>query len=63
MLIGVFQLIGFPLGLIPLEVSDQIGGYRIGGLLAYFVPGIGWAALGVSFWKAQVPIVSQPAQY
>ena len=42
MLIGIFQVIAFGLALIPLEVVDQIDGYRIFGLFAHFVTGIGW---------------------
>ena len=51
-LIGVCQLIAFAVGLVPLEVSDQFGGYRIYGLFAYFVTGIGYMILGVCYWQA-----------
>lgn len=61
-LIGIFQVIAFTLALIPLEVSDQIGGYRIFGLFAHFLTGIGWVALGVGFWKTQLTIVIKPAR-
>ena len=50
-LIGICQVIGFALALIPLEISDPFGGYRVTGLFAYFFTGLGFAALGVSFWK------------
>lgn len=55
LVIGSFQLFSFVLALIPLAVSNQISGYRIFGLFAYFFTGIGWMALGLSFWKAQTP--------
>jgi len=51
MLIGIFQVIAFTLALIPLEISDPFGGYRVFGLFAYFFSGLGWALLGVSFWN------------
>jgi hypothetical protein len=62
MLIGVFQEIAFASAMIPLEVSDQIGGYRMYGLFAHFLTGIGWGALGVSLWQAQTLDVIEPAQ-
>jgi hypothetical protein len=62
MLIGIFQVLAFALAMIPLGVSDQIGGYRLYGLFAHFLAGIGWVAFGVSFWKTQVPIAIEPAR-
>jgi hypothetical protein len=62
MLIGILQAIAFALAMIPLEVSDQIGGYRIYGLFAHFLTGIGWIALGVNFWKTPAAIISEPVQ-
>jgi hypothetical protein len=56
MLIGVFQALAFALALMPQEISDQVGGYRIYGLFAHFLTGIGWAALGLSFWRAQAAL-------
>jgi hypothetical protein len=53
MSVGIFQIIAFALALIPLEVSDQIGGYRIYGLVAYLLTGLGWVAFGGSLWNAQ----------
>ena len=47
-LIGSTQVIGFALALIPQEISDPFGGYRVSGRFAYFLTGLGWAALGVS---------------
>ena len=49
--IGIAQVFAFVLALIPLEVSDQIGGYRIYGLVAHLLTGLGWIALGVNLWK------------
>lgn len=56
MLLGVFQLIAFGLALVPLGVSDQIGGYRLYGLFAHFATGIGWVMLGVRFWKTLIGV-------
>jgi hypothetical protein len=53
LIIGSFLVIAFAWALVPLHVSDQIGGYRIFGLLAHFVTGIGWAVLGVRFWQTR----------
>lgn len=61
MFIGVCQLLAFALALVPLGVADQFGGYRIFGLFAHFVTGIGWIVLGISLWKTRVPIVIKPA--
>ena len=57
LLIGIFQLIAFGLALVPNEVSDPLGGYRIYGIFAHFLSGLGWAALGWYFWqeKAVIP--------
>jgi hypothetical protein len=62
MLIGIFQVIAFALALIPLEVSDPFGGYRVYGVFAHFLTGISWIALGVEFWKTPVFIAIKPAQ-
>jgi hypothetical protein len=56
LLIGVFQLIAFALALIPLELSDQFGGYRIYGIFAHFLIGLSWTALGWTFWKEKTTI-------
>jgi hypothetical protein len=56
MLLGVFQALAFALALMPHEISDQVGGYRIYGLFAHFLTGIGWAALGLSFWRTQAAL-------
>jgi hypothetical protein len=46
MLIGIFQLFAFALALIPSEIYDQFAGYRVYGVFAHFLTGIGWVALG-----------------
>jgi len=63
MLIEFFQVMAFALALIPLEVSDQIGGYRIYGLFAHFLTGIGWVALGVSFGRRRSRPPDTPPHY
>ena len=62
MFIGIFQIIAFALAMVPNEASDPIGGYRIYGLFAHFLPGILLVAPGESLWKTQVPIATEPAQ-
>jgi hypothetical protein len=62
MFIGIFQIIAFSLALIPLEVSDQIDGYRIYGIFAHLLPGIGWVLLGASLWKKQAVVIIEPVQ-
>ncbi len=44
--VGLVLLVAFALALIPLEVADPIGGYRIYGFVAHFVAGLGWALFG-----------------
>ncbi len=51
MLMGISLGMAFVCALVPQEVSDPIGGYRVFGLLAYFVPGICWGLFGAGFWK------------
>ena len=62
MFIGIAQAIAFAMELIPIEVSDQIGGYRIYGLVSHLLTGLGWVAFGISFWKIRVPITIELAQ-
>lgn len=62
MLIGIFQVVAFALALLPLEVSDSIGGYRTYGIFAHFLSGAGWVAFGVSYWQSQATIVIEPRQ-
>ena len=37
--------------MIPLEVSDRIGGYRIFGLMANLLFGAGWVVFGTGLWR------------
>jgi len=61
LLIGISQVIAFALALIPLDISDPIGGYRVYGGLAHFLTGMGWIALGASMWKRQASVAIQPS--
>jgi hypothetical protein len=49
--LGVLLLLAFPMFLIPLEIFDQIEGYRIYGILAHLLFGAGWILLGFSLMK------------
>jgi len=60
LLIGIFQVIAFALALIPLEVSDPFGGYRVYGIFAHFLTGIGWIVLGVGMWKRPAGVAIEP---
>jgi hypothetical protein len=46
--VGIVLTIAFALVLVPIEVADSIGGYRIFGALGYLVAGIGWALFGAA---------------
>ena len=46
--LAVVQTVALVMGLIPLEIQDDFGGYRIFGSLAYGVTGLLWAVLGLS---------------
>ena len=58
MFIGICQVIAFFLALIPLDVTDQVGGYRIYGFFAHFLTGIGWMAFAISLWKMKTTATS-----
>jgi len=62
MLIGILQMVAFALALIPIEIYDQFGGYRIYGVFAHFLTGLGWAVLGVGYWRRQAPQPIGPTQ-
>jgi hypothetical protein len=55
LIIGTSQIIAFGLALIPLTLSDQIDGYRIYGIFAHLLPGIGWIMIGASLLKMRTP--------
>lgn len=44
--LGVLLAIAFAWALLPLGVSDRIGGYRIFGFMAHLLGGVGWAVVG-----------------
>lgn len=44
--VGLLLAVAFAVALVPLEVSDPIGGYRIYGFVAHFLAGLGWALFG-----------------
>ena len=50
--IGILLIGAFVVALIPLEVSDRIGGYRIYGAVAHLATGIGWVLAGVVALRA-----------
>lgn len=46
--IGILLLVAFAWGFaIPQDISDRVQGYRIFGLMGYFLAGLGWMGLGV----------------
>jgi len=44
--LGVLLAIAFAWALLPLDVSDRVGGYRIFGFMTHLLGGIGWAIVG-----------------
>ena len=50
--LGSLLMIAMILVFIPVQNSDAFGGYRIFGIAAYALPGLGWAALGAVFRSA-----------
>jgi hypothetical protein len=50
--LGILLIIAFGIALIPIETSDAVGGYRIYGVLAHLLPGIGWLVLGIRWSRA-----------
>lgn len=51
--LGILLLLALPMFLIPLDIFDQIEGYRIYGILAHLLFGAGWVLLGVSLMRWQ----------
>jgi len=51
LLIGSLLLLATASFFIPQEVSDSFSGYRIFGILVYFLPGLNWAWFGASLWR------------
>lgn len=50
-LVGILLLLGIALFLLPLDFFDRIFGYRIYGILVYFLPGLNWAWFGANLWR------------
>jgi hypothetical protein len=46
LILGVLLAVAFAWALLPLDVSDRVGGYRLFGVMAHLLGGIGWAILG-----------------
>lgn len=44
--LGVLLGVAFTWALIPLDVFDRVGGYRIYGAMAHLLAGLGWATVG-----------------
>ncbi len=44
--IGAFLGSAFIVALVPTDISDDLNGYRVFGVLAYFLVGIGWVVVG-----------------
>ena len=49
--LGILLGLALPMFLIPLAIFDQIEGYRIYGILAHLLFGVGWVVLGFSLMK------------
>jgi hypothetical protein len=45
--LGLVLTLAFARALTPLDVFDQVGGYRIYGLMAHLLAGLGWATIGL----------------
>lgn len=45
---GTLLLLAFITALIPLDLSDRLNGYRVFGVLAYPLVGVGWIVFGAS---------------
>lgn len=60
--LGLLQWAAFAAALIPNAVADEWGGYRVYGVLAHLLPGLLWAALGVTAWApAPASVAEGPA--
>jgi len=51
LLVGALMLLATASFFIPLEFSDRYSGYRIFGIMVYFLPGLLWAWFGLSLWR------------
>lgn len=59
--IGALDLLAMAWWFVPLEVFDQLKGYRWYGLIAHMGTGLGWVALGLSLWPRPRPMPTLPA--
>lgn len=59
--LAVVTWAGVGVALIPASTSDELGGYRIFGVLVYVMGGLLWTALGACALRHQKP--RQPAPY
>jgi hypothetical protein len=50
--IGILLIAAFAIALIPLDISDRFGGYRIYGAVAHLATGVGWVLAGVVALRA-----------
>lgn len=57
--LGLLLMAAFAWAVVPLEVSDRVNGYRLYGLLAHLLPGLGWAALGMTDWAQERAAVAE----
>ncbi|WP_019482957.1 hypothetical protein [Arthrobacter sp. TB 23] len=55
LVIGLILLLAFMWALVPSEVTDPMGGYRIYGGLAHFGVGTGWVLFGISVLRSLAP--------
>jgi len=51
LLIGGLLLLASASFFVPQAVSDSFSGYRIYGILVYFLPGLNWAWFGANLWR------------
>lgn len=51
LLVGSLLLLASVSFFVPQDVSDSFGGYRIYGILVYFLPGLNWAWFGANLWR------------
>jgi hypothetical protein len=58
MLLGILQIIAFGWVLVPLDLTDQVGGYRLYGIVAQLLSGAAWIALGISYRKVPTSVRS-----
>lgn len=60
--IGALLFVAFGFALIPLDVVDAIGGYRIYGAIAHVATGVGWVVAGLLCLRSTAPAAQEPAR-